>query len=149
MSLAERIAQDMKGALKGQDHSRLSTLRMLRAAIQRKEVDERITLDDDQVLGVIQKLVKQGQDAISQFEKGARADLVAKESKDLEVLKSYLPKPLADAELDALIDEAIQQAQASSVRDMGKVMGILKSRAQGRADMSALSSKVKTRLQPT
>lgn len=147
MSLSERIFEEMKDALRAQDQTKLGTLRMLRAAIQRREVDERITLDDAQVLGVIQKLVKQGQDAITQFEKGERADLVAKESAFIEVLETYLPEPLSDAELDHMIDAAIKTAQATSMRDMGKVMGALKPQVEGRADMGALSAKVKTRLQ--
>lgn len=147
MSLADRILRDTQDALRAKEHARLETLRLLRAAIQRREVDERITLDDAQVLSVIQKLIKQSQDAITQFKQGERPDLIAKESDSIEVLKGYLPKPLSDAELDALIDLTIADLQATSMRDMGKIMSALKSRAGGRADMGALSSKVKARLQ--
>jgi hypothetical protein len=119
---------------------------MLSAAIQRREVDERIQLDDTQVLVVIEKLVKQGREAIEQYNNGGRRDLADKESAEIAIFQAYLPQPFTEAEIDRLIGEAITATGASSVRDMGKVMGVLKPRLQGRADMGQVGSKVKTKL---
>jgi hypothetical protein len=132
--------------MRDRNESRLSTLRMLSAAIQRREVDERIQLDDTQVLVVIEKLVKQGREAIEQYNNGGRRDLADKESAEIAIFQAYLPQPLNEAEIDRLIGEAITASGASSVRDMGKVMGLLKPRLQGRADMGQVGNKVKTKL---
>jgi len=146
VSLKERITEEMKAALRAKDSETLQAIRMLRAAIQRREVDERISLDDAGVVGVIQKQVKQSQDAIAQFNQGDRPDLAAKEQKSIDVLRSYLPAPLSDVEIEALIDAAVRETGAASVRDMGKVMANLKQQTAGRADMAAVSTRVKTRL---
>ncbi len=146
MDLKSRIADDMKSAMRNKDSGRLETIRMIRAAIQRKEVDERVTLDDSGVTQVLQKLVKQARDSITQFESGGRQDLVDKERASVEVLESYLPEALDDAELNRLIDAAIADTGAGSMRDMGKVMGHLKPKVAGRADMGALSARIKQRL---
>jgi hypothetical protein len=146
MSLKEKIKDDIKQAMRDRNESRLSTLRMLSAAIQRREVDERIQLDDTQVLVVIEKLVKQGREAIEQYNNGGRRDLADKESAEIAIFQAYLPQPLNEAEIDRLIGEAITASGASSVRDMGKVMGLLKPRLQGRADMGQVGNKVKTKL---
>ncbi|MDA8391063.1 MAG: GatB/YqeY domain-containing protein [Gammaproteobacteria bacterium] len=146
MSLGQRIADDMKAAMRAKDAPRLEAIRLLRAAIQRREVDERIELDDTGILQVIDKLVRQGQESIAQFEGAGRTDLVAKEQASLAVFTSYLPAPLAPEEIEALIDVAIRDTQAASIKDMGKVVGYLKPKLQGRADMAAVSGRVKERL---
>jgi uncharacterized protein YqeY len=146
MALKERITEDMKTAMRAGDKERLATVRLLLAAIKQREVDERITLDDGQVLAVIDKMIKQRREAISQFEAGGRADLVAKETAETTVLQAYLPAQLTVAEIDALITEAIAATGAASIKDMGKVMGFVKGKAQGRADMGALSARIKQKL---
>jgi uncharacterized protein YqeY len=146
MALKERITEDMKTAMRAADKERLGTVRLLLAAIKQREVDERITLDDGQVLAVIEKMIKQRREAISQFESGGRSDLVAKETTEIGVLQGYLPAQLTPAEIDALIAEAIAATGAASVKDMGKVMGFVKPKAQGRADMGALSARIKQKL---
>lgn len=143
MSLKDKIKEDMKTAMREKASARLETIRMLLAAIQRREVDERITLDDIQTLAVIEKLVKQGQESIDQFTQGGRADLADKEKRELALYKSYLPEPLSAAEVDKLIAVAIQESGAVSIKDMGKVVASLKPRLQGRADMGKVSAKVK------
>ena len=146
MALKERITDDMKAAMRAGDKDRLGVIRMLQAAIQQREVDERITLDDSNVLAVIEKMVKQRKEAISQFEAGGRADLAAKEAQEIEVLTAYLPEPLAAEEVAALIEQAIQSTGAASIKDMGKVMAAVKAAAAGRADMGAVSAAIKQRL---
>ena len=146
MALRERITEDMKTAMRAGEKERLATVRLLLAAIKQREVDERITLDDGQVLAVIEKMIKQRREAISQFESGGRSDLVAKETAEIGVLQAYLPVQLTPAEIDALIAEAIAATGAASVKDMGKVMGFVKPKAQGRADMGALSARIKQKL---
>ena len=146
MSLKEKIKDDIKQAMRDKNESRLGTLRMLSAAIQRREVDERIQLDDTQVIVVIEKLVKQGRESIEQYVKGGRQELADKESSEIALYQAYLPQQLSEAEVDKLVVEAIASAGASSIKDMGKVMGVLKSRLQGRADMGQVGSKVKARL---
>jgi len=146
MALKERITEDMKTAMRAAEKERLGTVRLLLAAIKQREVDERITLDDGQVLAVIEKMIKQRREAISQFESGGRSDLVAKETAEIGVLQAYLPAQLTPAEIDALIAEAIAATGAASVKDMGKVMGLVKPKAQGRADMGALSARIKQKL---
>jgi uncharacterized protein YqeY len=146
MALKERITEDMKTAMRAAEKERLGTVRLLLAAIKQREVDERITLDDGQVLAVIEKMIKQRREAISQFESGGRSDLVAKETTEIGVLQGYLPAQLTPAEIDALIAEAIAATGAASIKDMGKVMGFVKPKAQGRADMGALSARIKQKL---
>lgn len=146
MTLKERITEDMKAAMRAGEKVRLGVIRMLQAAIKQREVDERITLDDAQVIAVLEKMVKQRRESISQFQAGGRADLVAKETAELGLLQGYLPAQLSDAELDALIAAAIAQTGAASVKDMGKVMGIVKGQAAGKADMGAVGARIKARL---
>jgi len=146
MSLKEKIKDDIKQAMRDKNESRLTSLRMLSAAIQRREVDERVMLDDAQVLAVIDKLVKQSREAVEQFTKGARQDLVDKESRDIAIWQVYLPQALSDAEIDALVAQAISETGAASIKDMGKVMAVLKPKLQGRADMSQVSAKIKNKL---
>jgi uncharacterized protein YqeY len=146
MALKERIQEDMKTAMRGGDKERLATVRLILAAIKQREVDERILLDDSQVLAVLDKMGKQRRESIVQFEAGARADLVAKEAAELAIISSYLPAQLGAAELDALINEAIAQSGAASIKDMGKVMAQIKAKAQGRADMAAVGARIKARL---
>ena len=146
MSLKERITADMKSAMRAGQKERLSVIRMLQAGIKQREVDERVALDDTQVLAVLEKMIKQRREAIAQFASGNRADLVAKETAEVEILQAYLPAQLSDTELDALISGAISASGAVSVKDMGKVMALLKSQAQGRADMGAVSARIKARL---
>ena len=145
-TLKERITEDMKAAMRGGDKERLGTIRMLQAAIKQREVDERITLEDAQVLAVIEKMVKQRKESIAQFEQGGRADLAAKEKAEIEQLQAYLPEQLSDAEVDALIREAIAATGAATIKDMGKVMGAVKAKAAGRADMGAVSARIKAAL---
>ena len=146
MALKERITEDMKSAMRAGDKDRLATIRLALAAIKQREVDERITLDDPKVLAVLEKMIKQRREAITQFESGGRADLVAKETAEIAVLQGYMPSQLSDAEIDALIREAIAATGAASIKDMGKVMAAVKPKAQGRADMSAVSARIKQKL---
>ncbi len=146
MSLKARITEDMKTAMRSGEKDRLSCIRMLQAGIQQREVDERITLDDAQVLAVIDKMIKQRRDSVTQFEAGKRADLAARESAEIAWLSEYLPAQLSDAELTALISEAIAATGATSMKEMGKVMGVLKPRVQGRTDIGALSARIKNAL---
>jgi len=144
--LRQRIQDDMKAALKAGDKRRLGVVRLILAAIRQREVDERIELDDTQVLVVLDKLVKQRHDAIQQYTKANRADLAAQEAYEVEVCREYLPAALGEDELIALVDEAIAATGAASMKDMGKVMARIKPQAQGRADMGAVSKLVKERL---
>jgi uncharacterized protein YqeY len=146
IDLKDRIASDMKEAMRAKDAVRLESIRLLRAAIQRREVDERVTLNDEDVVVVLQKMVKQGKDSIDQFTKGGRDDLVAKEAATLAILETYLPEQIDPAELSRLIDQALSETGAQGVRDMGKVMAWLKPHVQGRADMGAVSAKIKEKL---
>ena len=146
MSLKERIQQDVKDAMRAREKSRLATIRLVTAAIKQREVDERIELDDAQVLAVLDKMVKQRRESISQFEKAGRDDLILQEASELEIIQSYLPEQLTEAEITALIDAAMEATGATSIKDMGKVMGQLKPKLQGRADIGAVSAMIKTRL---
>jgi uncharacterized protein len=146
MSLKDRVTEDMKAAMRAKDSERLGTIRMITAAIKQREVDERITLDDAQVLAVIEKMIKTRKESVVQFQSGGRDDLVAKENKEIELLQAYLPAQLSEGELDGLISAAIAESGASSIKDMGKAMAILKQKAQGRADMAAVSAKLKAKL---
>ena len=145
-TLKDRITADMKEAMRAKEAVRLETIRLLRAAIQRREVDERVELDEDEVLAVVQKMIKQGRDSIEQFEKGGRDDLVQKEAATLEILETYLPEQLDESKLAALIDQALTETGAQSIRAMGKVMGWLKPHVQGRADMGSVSASIKQKL---
>lgn len=147
MSLKEQILADMKSAMRNKDSSRLESIRMLRAAIQRKEVDDRVELDDDAVLAILQKQIKQSQDAIRQFNEGDRADLAEKEQVHVANLEGYLPEQLSEAEIEAAVVEALTASGAESMKDMGKVMGMLKGKLQGKADMGIVSSLIKAKLQ--
>ncbi len=146
MSLSEKIIEDMKQAMRDKATARLSTVRMLLAAIKQREVDERIVLDDVQVLTVIEKLLKQRRESIVQFEKGARPDLVAIEQAEVEVLLAYMPAQMGEAEIEAIVAEAIAQTGAKGPADMGKLMAVLKPKLTGRADMGRVSGLVKARL---
>lgn len=149
MTLKERITEDMKSAMRAGEKERLGTIRLALAAIKQREVDERITLDDGQVLAALEKMIKQRKEAITQFQAGGRADLVAKESAEVAILEAYLPARMSDAELDALIAGAIASTGASSPKDMGKVMAVVKAQAQGRADMGVVGARVKEKLAQT
>jgi uncharacterized protein YqeY len=146
MSLKERIQQDMKDAMRAADKPRLGTIRLMLAAIKQIEVDERKVLDDAEVTVVLDRMVKQRRESISQFEKAGRTDLVDQEAAELVIIQTYLPEPLSENELNVLIDEAMAQTGAASIKDMGKVMALLKPKLQGRADMGAVSALIKTRL---
>jgi uncharacterized protein YqeY len=146
MTLKERITEDMKTAMRSAEKDRLAVIRLLQAAIKQREVDERITLDDAQVISVLEKMIKQRKESIVAFEKGARADLVAKEAAEITILQPYLPAQMSEAELDALIAEAIASTGAASIKDMGKVMGIVKAKAAGKADMGAVGARIKAKL---
>jgi uncharacterized protein YqeY len=146
MSLKERITDDMKAAMRSGEKERLGVIRMITSAIKQREVDERITLDDSQVLSVLEKMIKQRKESLVQFQAGNRQDLADKENAEITLLQTYLPAQLSDAELDALIGEAVAATGAASVKDMGKVMAIIKTKAQGRADMAQVGAKIKARL---
>jgi uncharacterized protein YqeY len=146
MALKDRITEDMKTAMKAGAKERLATIRLALAAIKQREVDERIVLDDAQVLAVLDKMIKQRRESITQFQSGGRADLVAKETAEIAVLQGYLPAQLSEAEIDELIAQAIAATGAASVKDMGKVMALVKPKAQGRADLGAISARIKQKL---
>ena len=146
MSLKAQILDDIKNAMRAQDRERLGALRLISAAIKQIEVDERIELNDAQVLAVLDKMVKQRRESLEQFEKAGREDLAAKERFELGMIQAYMPEPLSAEELTALIQSAIAQLGASSIRDMGPVMNALREQVQGRADMKAVSQAVKAQL---
>ena len=146
MTLKERILEDVKSAMRSGEKERLATLRLITAAIKQREVDERITLDDVLILAVIEKMIKQRKESIVQFEAGGRADLVVKEQAELAILVAYQPAQLSEAEVDGLIAAAIAATGATSIKDMGKVVANVKAAAAGRADMAAVSARVKAKL---
>jgi uncharacterized protein YqeY len=146
MSLKARIQEDMKSAMRAGEKDRLATIRLLMAAIKQREVDERIVLDDAQVLSVLEKMVKQRRESITQFEAGGRADLVASEQAELTQLSAYLPAQLSEAELAALLDAAVASTGATTIKDMGKVMAAVKAQAAGKADMGKVGALIKARL---
>ena len=146
MALREQLNEDIKTAMKARDSERLGALRLLSAAAKQREVDERITLDDAGVIGVVEKMIKQRKDSISQYEKAQRQDLADKEKYEISVLEAYLPQQLSAAEIEAIIAEAVAATGARSAADMGKVMGVVKPRLAGRADMGKVSGLVKARL---
>lgn len=145
-TLKEQIMADMKSAMRNKDKDRLGTIRLIQAAIKQREVDERTELNDEQVLAVLDKMVKQRRDSITQYNDAGREELAAKEEAELAILQHYLPEALSEAELDGLIEEAISNTGAESMKDMGKVMGQLKPKVQGRADMGEVSARIKARL---
>ena len=146
MSLKERITDDMKAAMRSGEKQRLGLIRMITSAIKQREVDERISLDDVQVLSVLEKMIKQRKESLVQFQAGHRQDLVDKEAAEITLLQGYLPSQLSDADIDALIHDAITASGAASIKDMGKVMAIIKGKAQGRADMAQVGAKIKAKL---
>jgi uncharacterized protein YqeY len=146
MSLKTRIGEDMKAALRARENDRLSALRLLLAAIKQREIDERTELDDAGVIAVVDKLIKQRRDSISQYTAAGRQDLAERERYEVDVLSSYLPQPLTEEEIGALVAQAVSETGAASARDMGKVMSWLKPRLAGRADMTAVSARVKAAL---
>ena len=146
MSLKDTITSDMKTAMKGGDKDRLGVIRLILAAIKQREVDERIVLDDAQVLAVIEKMIKQRRDSIAQFRAAAREDLATKEEYEVGVIQAYMPAELSPAEIDAIIAKAIADSGATSGKDMGKVIGLVRPQVAGRADMGAISQRVKARL---
>lgn len=146
MSLKGQITEDVKSAMKAGDKDRLKVLRLITAAIKQVEVDERITLDDAAVMSILNKMVKQRRESIRQYTDGNRSDLADIEKAEIVIIDDYLPEPLSDEELETLIGDAIKSTGATSIRDMGKVMGAVKTEAEGRADMGAVGAKVKARL---
>lgn len=146
MSLKDRIQTDVKDAMRARDKPRLAAIRLITAAIKQREVDERIELDDAQITAVLDKMAKQRRESIAQFEKAGRDDLVEQETFELQLIQSYLPEQLGEDEINALIDSTLQATGASGIKDMGKVMGQLKAKLQGRADMAAVSALIKARL---
>jgi uncharacterized protein YqeY len=146
MSLKGRITDDMKAAMRSGEKERLGVIRMITSAIKQREVDERIELDDNQVLSVLEKMIKQRKESLAQFQAGNRQDLVDKESAEIALLQTYMPAALSDAEIDAMITAAIAASGAASIKDMGKVMGLIKAQAQGKADMAAVGAKIKAKL---
>ncbi len=146
MSLKEKLSEDMKAAMRAKESERLATIRLINAAIKQREVDERVELGDDQVLSVIEKMIKQRKDSITQFEAGGRQDLADKEKSEIAVLAAYMPAQMSDAEVQAEVAAAVVQSGASGPQDMGKVMAVLKPKLAGRADMTAVSGLVKAAL---
>ena len=144
MSLSQTIQTDIKNSLRSGNKERLKVLRMVSAAIKQKEVDERITLDDTQVLAVLEKMLKQRRDSLSQYQAANRADLAEIEQKEIKIISEFMPASLTEQEVDSLISQTIESTGASSMKDMGKIMGILKPKMQGRADMGEVSKKIRT-----
>lgn len=145
-AIKAQIQEDMKSAMRSQEKEKLAAIRLILAALKQREVDERITLTDEHVISILDKMLKQRRESITQFEAAKRQDLVDKEKQEVQVIQSYLPAQLSEAEITTLIDKAVKESGATSARDMGKVMGILKPQLQGRADIASVSNKVKERL---
>ncbi len=145
-AIKEQITEDMKTAMRAHDKERLATIRLILAALKQREVDERIVLSDEQVLSVLDKMLKQRRESITQFDAANRKDLSEKEAVEMQVIQTYLPTPLSTDEVKSLIESAIKETGAASIRDMGKVMGIIKPQIQGRADVAQVSNQVKDRL---
>lgn len=145
-TIKAKITEDMKTAMRSQDKDRLATIRLIMAALKQREVDERIELSDDDILAILNKMIKQRRDSISQFEAGNRADLASKEAEEIRVIQQYLPAQLSENEISEAVLSAIQESGATTAKDMGKVMGLLKAKLQGKADMTVVSSKVKDHL---
>lgn len=145
-AIKEKILEDMKTAMRAQEKERLAAIRLIMAAIKQREVDERIVLTDEQVIPTLNKMIKQRRDSITQFEAGNRTDLAQKEAEEIRVIQQYLPAQLTETEIDQAVTAAIKESGAASAKDMGKVMGILKGKLSGKADMTAVSAKVKEKL---
>lgn len=145
-TIKDQILEDMKTAMRSGDKERLATIRLIMAAMKQREVDERITLTDEHVLAILNKMIKQRRDSISQYEAGNRPDLAKKEADEILVIQTYLPAQMSEAEVEQAVATAIQESGASSAKDMGKVMGLLKGKLQGKADMTVVSAKVKEKL---
>ena len=145
-SLKSKIQTDMKSSMKSGDKSRLGVIRLMLSAIKQVEVDERVELDDTRIIAVLDKMAKQRRESISQFDQAGRDDLSAIEHAELEIIQEYLPEALSEAEIEALIEQSIAAAGAETIKDMGKVMGMLKPKLQGRADMGKVSQQIKSRL---
>ena len=145
-ALKDQIQDAMKTAMKSGDKERLAVVRLMLSAMKQVEVDERVELDDDRVLGILDKMVKQRRESISQYEQGGRDDLASKEQAEIDVIADFLPQPLSEEEIETIINQAISQTGAESMKDMGKVMGIVKPQITGRADMGAVSGKIKALL---
>ena len=145
MPLKDRIQEDMKTAMRAKDKARLGAIRLILAAVKQREVDERIELNDGQVVGALEKMIKQRRESLAHYQSAGRIDLAAQETFEIELIQTYLPTPLGAAEIEELIASAIAATGAQTVRDMGKVMALIKDRAQGRADMAAISDRVKAR----
>jgi uncharacterized protein YqeY len=146
-ALKIQITEDMKSAMRAKDTARLGTIRMLLAALKQKEVDERVTLTDADVLTILNRMIKQRRESATQFRDASRPELAEKEEQEIEQLSHYLPQQLSEAEIDQMIEDAIQTTAAKTAKDMGAIMAILKPKTQGRADMSVISAKIKERLQ--
>ena len=146
MSTKQQLTEDMKAAMRGGDKHKLGVIRLMLAAVKQREVDERVELDEAQVLAVLEKMLKQRKDSISQYVAAGREDLAEVERAEITVIETYLPSKLSEAELDALIESAIAETGASSARDMGKVVGVVTAKAAGRADMGVASARIKARL---
>jgi hypothetical protein len=144
--LKQQLTDDMKAAMRNKDKSRLGVVRLVLSAIKQREVDERIELDDTQVLAVLDKMVKQRRDSVKQYEEAGRQELADQENYEISILQEYLPAALGEDEIDALIKAAIESTGASSMKEMGQVMGVLKPQVQGRADMGAVSQRIKSQL---
>jgi uncharacterized protein YqeY len=145
-TIKEKIQEDVKAAMRSHEKERLGTIRLIMAALKQREIDERIVLNDEQVLAILNKMIKQRRDSISQYEAGKRSDLAQKEAAEIQIIQEYLPAQLSEAEIQQAVDTALQESGASSAKDMGKVMGLLKAKLQGKADMTLVSAKVKERL---
>ena len=145
-AIKSKIVEDMKEAMRSHDKESLAAIRLILAAFKQREVDERITLTDEHVLSILDKMLKQRRESITQYQAGNRADLVHKEEEEIRIIQRYLPTPLSDEEVNELINAAIKESNAASMRDMGKVMAILKPKLQGRADMAKVSTKIKEHL---
>lgn len=145
-AIKDRILEDVKAAMRAQEKERLATIRLITAALKQREVDERIELDDEQVLATLNKMIKQRRDAITQFEAGNRPDLAQKEASEIVVIQQYLPAQLSEAEIEQAVEAAMKETGAASAKDMGKVMGMLKTQLSGKADMTVVSAKVKAKL---
>ena len=146
MSLKDKINDDMKSAMRAKEMDRLGTIRLLLSAIKQKEVDERVTLTDADIISILNKMIKQRRESIVQFQAGNRPELAAKEEQEIQVLSVYLPQQMNDSEIDALIDEAIKNTNAKTIKEMGAVMAFIRNKAQGRADMAKVSEKIKAKL---
>lgn len=142
-TLKERLQEDMKAALRAKEKQRLGTIRLIHAAIKQREIDERVSLDDAQVIVVLDKMLKQRRDSFTQYEQAGRQDLADQEAFEIAVIQAYLPQPLTEEELTVMLKQALADSQASSIKDLGKVMGLLKPQLQGRADMRKVSEQVK------